>query len=183
MTEPPVPHKGRTLILGPSQTGKTRRTARALESWIDEEGTDGVVVLDFAPEFERDGTILGGRLDRFTTIPDAVWYGVIEAHAPRAAGETPEETQALARENATRARQVIDACPDPIAAFVNDATIPFQHDSLEPERLTNALDSADHVVLNAFESEELGTDDPVSRREKAVLDEFRAWSDRTIDLG
>jgi hypothetical protein len=38
-------------------------------------------------------------------------------------------------------------------------------------------------VLNAFESDELGTDDPVSRREREVLATLRAWADRVVRLG
>ena len=80
----PFPLAGTTLIVGPSNVGKTRLTARALTAWLERAGADGVVVLEFAPEVERDGRILGGRLDRFVTPPAGVWRGVLDAHAPRA---------------------------------------------------------------------------------------------------
>lgn len=183
MSEPPVPLAGSTLLVGPSQVGKTRRTAGALDAWVTQEGVDGVVVLEFAPEVERDGRVLGGRVDRFTTVPDGAWHGVLDAHAPRAAAETDEGAVSLARENARRAGRILDAAPDPRAVFVNDATIPFQHASLSPERLTTYCDDASCAVLNAFDSEELGTDDSVSRREREVLAAFRSWADRTVSLG
>ncbi|MEF8840323.1 MAG: hypothetical protein V5A62_01680 [Haloarculaceae archaeon] len=180
----PFPLSGTTLIVGPSNVGKTRLTARALDAWADARGPDGVVVLDFAPEFERDGRVLGGRLSRFGPLPDGVWTGVVDTHAPRAESETAAEAVRLAGENAARAREVLDGLPDrPRAAFVNDATIPFQHERGDPERLADYCDRADTAVLNAFESDELGTDDPVSRREREVLTVFREWADRVVRLG
>lgn len=98
MTGLPFPLTGSTLIVGPSQAGKTRLTARALEAWVDRHGTYDVVVLEFAPELERNGRTLGGRLDRFTTIPDGVWHGVLDAHAPRAEGANEAEAVALAKD-------------------------------------------------------------------------------------
>jgi hypothetical protein len=173
---------GSTLIVGPSQSGKTRLTACALNAWIEREGTEGVVILEFAPEVERDGRVLGGRLDRFTTIPDGVWYGVLDANAPRSEGETDEETVTLAQDNAKRADRILDQVPTSRAVFVNDTTIPFQHESLDPEQLTTCCVHAECVVMNAFESDELGTDDPVSRREHEIVGFLRAWADRTISL-
>ncbi|MFB6184329.1 MAG: hypothetical protein ABEI96_07220 [Haloarculaceae archaeon] len=178
----PFPLSGSTLIVGPSQVGKTRLTARALDAWIAREGPGGVVVFEFAPVVERDGRVLGGRLDRFTTIPDGTWHGVLDAHAPRADGTDDAETVALARDNAERAGRILDAAPEPNAVFVNDATIPFQHETLDPGRLTAYCDRARCAVLNALESDELGTSDPVSRRERDVLATVRAWADRTVEL-
>jgi len=176
-----APDTGRTLVVGPSNVGKTTATAAALEAWLDDRGPDGVVVLDFAPEIERDGRILGGRLDRATTIPDAVWYGVLDAHAPRSEGTDDEAALALARDNADRARDLVaDAPADPTAVFVNDATIPLQADgAIDP--LREYCEGATLVVANAFESDELGTDDPVSRHERAALDGLRAWADRVVE--
>jgi len=177
------PLSGSTLITGPSNVGKTRTTAAAIDTWLDQEGTDGVVVLDFAPEIERNGTVLGGRLDRFIAVPEAVWVGRIDARAPRTESETADQAVALARENARRAERQLNALPErPRAVFVNDATIPFQHDGATVSRLTEYCDSADVAVLNAFESDELGVDNPVSRAERDALDWFRNWADRTVEL-
>jgi len=179
----PVPLAGSTLVTGPSNAGKTRLTHRALAAWVDREGVDGVVVFEFAPELERDGEVLGGRLDRFGPLPEDAWVGVVDAHAPRAGGETTAESVALARANAERAATVLAAAPDdPRAVFVNDATIPFQHDRGDVASLTGYCDRADCAVLNAFESDELGTDDPVSRRERAALSRLHAWADRSVEL-
>ena len=182
MTGLPFPQTGSTLIVGPSQAGKTRLTARALEAWIDRHGTDGLVVLEFAPELEREGRILGGRLDRFATIPDGVWHGVLDAHAPRAEGADEAEVVALAKENAEGSVAILETAPDPNAVFVNDATIPLQHVSVEADKLTGYCDGATCAVLNAFDSDELGTDDPVSRQERTALSELRSWADRTVEL-
>ena len=179
----PFPLSGSTLVTGPSNVGKTRLTHRALSAWVDAEGAEGVVVLEFAPELERNGRVLGGRLDRFGPLPDDAWAGVIDAHAPRAEGDTDEAAVELARENATWAATVFDVAPDaPRAVFVNDATIPFQHEEGDVHRLTAYCDRAECAVLNAFESDELGTDDPVSRQERAALDALRGWADRTVRL-
>lgn len=184
MTDLRFPLAGATLIVGPSQAGKTRLTARALEVWVERHGPAGVVVLEFAPEIECGGEILGGRLDRFTSIPDDAWVGALDAHAPRSEGETTDESVALARDNAERARDLVAAAPeDPRAVFVNDATIPYQHDVGDPKRLTAYCDGAECTVSNAFESDELGTDDPVSRGERRALSVLKGWADRTVSLG
>ena len=179
----PFPLSGSTLITGPSNTGKTRLSYRALTTWVEREGADGVVVLEFAPELERDGRVLGGRLDRFGPLPEDIWVGVVDAHAPRAEGKTDEASVELARENAERAAAVLAEAPEsPSAVFVNDATIPFQHESGDLEALTDYCNRAHYAVLNAFESDELGTDDPVSRQERAALARLKAWADRSISL-
>lgn len=179
-----VPLSGTTLLVGPSGVGKTRRTARALEAWIDTRGTAGVVVLEFGPSIVRDGDLVGGRLDRFVDVPEGVWHGVLEAHAPRLQGDDEAETRALARRNAERARRIFDSMPsDPIAVFVNDATIPFQHESGEPAVLLGYCDRADCAVVNAYEGTGIGTDGAVSRRERAVIERLRTWADREVRLG
>lgn len=182
MVDLPFPLSGRTLITGASNTGKTRLTARALDAWVAERGTDGVVVLDFAPEVERDGVVLGGRLDRFTDIPDGVWAGVLEAHAPRATSETEADAHDLAAVNARRATRIVEAAPaDPLAVFVNDATIPFQSGD-DPFLVTDYCDDIETAVCNAFESDELGIDDSISRHERATLETLRSWADLVVEL-
>jgi len=179
----PFPLAGTTLVVGPSNVGKTRLTARALTAWLDREGPDGVVIFDFAPEVERDGRILGGRLDRFVTPPSGVWRGVLDAHAPRATADTDDEAAALAADNAHRAADIVDAAPaSPRAVFVNDATIAAQHEAGDLEGLLAYCGAADCTVVNAFEGEEFGAEDPVSRRERAVLERLRDWADRIVEL-
>lgn len=183
MSLPTIPLDGFTLITGPSNVGKTRATARALERWVAERGPDGTVVFDFAPELERNGTLLGGRLSRFTDVPDETWTGVLDAHAPRAEGETEAEATRLAADNAARAERLFEAAPKtPRAVFVNDATIPFQHKRGEPRRLISYCERAEVAVLNAFESDELGVDDPVSARERTALEAFANAADRRVKL-
>ncbi|WP_256297830.1 hypothetical protein [Haloarchaeobius salinus] len=173
---------GRHLVVGPSNVGKTRTTAATLARWVESRGTDGVVVLDFAPEVERDGDLLGGRIDRFYRPPDGCWYGVLDAHAPRSDGRDDEDALELARSNAERARRLLDAAPSPRAVFVNDATIPAQADG-DPTPLLAACSGAELAVCNAFESDELGTDDEVSKNERAALDALAAWADGRHRLG
>lgn len=172
-----LPLRGRVLLTGPSNVGKTRLTARTLERWIDARDAEGVVILDFAPEIERDGILLGGRLSRFVDLPAAAWVGALDAHAPRAEGETPAEERRLARENAERARVLIEEAPEAEAVFVNDATIPFQHEGGNVEALLAACTDAELVVMNAFSIQELGTDDPISRRERKVRERLIRWAD------
>ena len=179
----PFPLSGSTLLTGPSNAGKTRLTYRALSAWSEGEGSEGVVVLEFAPELERDGRVLGGRLDRFGPLPEDAWVGVLDAHAPRAEGSTDQASIQLAHENAERAGRILEAAPDdPRAVFVNDSTIALQHEAGDVERLTAYCDRAECAVLNAFESDELGTDDPVSRREREALAALADWADRSISL-
>ncbi|WP_122090431.1 hypothetical protein [Halalkalicoccus subterraneus] len=171
-----VPDAGRVLITGPSNAGKTRRTAEMLERWVDEHGAEGVVVLEFAPEIERDGVLLGGCLSRFTDLPGEAWVGTLDAHAPRAEGKSEAETRAFARENARDGRELIETMPSSRAVFVNDATIPFQH-AADIEALLDACEDAAFVVMNAFAGDELGTDDPISRREREARARLVEWAD------
>jgi len=179
----PVPLYGTTLVVGPSNVGKTRLTARTLDAWVAEHGPEGAVVLDFAPTVERDGELLGGPLTQFTTVPDGAYHGVVDAHAPRAAGQTDAEALALAESNAAAAARCLDAAPaDPAAVLVNDATIAFQSEQALFERLRDYCDLADCAVLNAFESDELGIENVVSGNERAALERLRAWADRVVEL-
>ena len=181
MRTPPL--QGTTLVVGPSNVGKTRLTAAALDAWVAEHGCEGVVVLDFAPVVERDGELLGGHLTQFTAIPDGASHGVFDAHAPRSAGADETEAMELAAENADAALELLDAAPaDPAAVFVNDATIALQADPSVTERLTDYCDRADCAVLNAFDSDELGAEHPVSENERAALGQLRAWADRGVEL-
>ncbi|MFB6280857.1 MAG: hypothetical protein ABEH40_02420 [Haloferacaceae archaeon] len=179
----PFPLSGVTLITGPSNAGKTTLTARALEAWVDEHGPRGVVVLEFGPEVAHEGRVLGRRLSRFAAVPDAAWSGVLDARAPRAEGGSDADAVALAADNARRAARLIRSAPaDPAAVFVNDATIPFQHESGDPGALLAYCDCAEAAVLNALEGDELGGDDPISRAERDALDALRAGCDRTLRL-
>ncbi|MFC4406477.1 hypothetical protein [Haloarchaeobius iranensis] len=180
--EPLPVDSGRHLVVGPSNSGKTRTTAATLARWVADRGPDGVVVLDFAPEVERDGRLLGGRLDRFYRPPDGCWVGVLDAHAPRTDGRDGDEALTLARSNAERARTLLDAAPSPRAVFVNDATIPAQAAG-DPAPVLDACTGADLAVVNAFESEELGTGDAVSRNERAALDVLGDWAEERHRLG
>ncbi|WP_254533572.1 hypothetical protein [Natrinema gelatinilyticum] len=69
-TDLPFPRSGSTVITGPSNVGETRLTARALDAWVESNGTEGVVLFDFGPEFEHDDRILGRHLERFTELSD-----------------------------------------------------------------------------------------------------------------
>lgn len=174
---------GTTLLTGPSNAGKTRLTARAIERWLAERGSTGVVILDFAPELWLDDRLLGGRLSRFTTIPADVWHGGIEAHAPRATGDSDAEIRELAATNSENAARLLDATPtDPTAVFINDATIPFQSGNLTPLRLLEYCDRAEGAVLNAFESDKLGSDHPVSQHEREALNELKRTVEQTVEL-
>lgn len=177
-----LPTTGRVLITGPSNAGKTRLTARALAGWIETRGADGVAILDFAPELERDGGLLGGRLDRFVDVPEGAWVGVLDAHAPRAEGTTEKGVHELARENARGGTDLVESLPASRAVFVNDATIPFQHEAGDVEALLAACENAGLVVMNAFSGEELGTDDPISRREREARERLIEWADTHEEL-
>ncbi|WP_251342384.1 hypothetical protein [Haloplanus halophilus] len=178
-----VPLSGTTLIVGPSNVGKTRLTADALTAWLDREGTEGVVVLEFAPEVEREDRVLGGRLDRFVTPPAGVWRGVLDAHAPRATADSDAEAADLAADNARRAAELLDAAPaDPRAVFVNDATIPFGTPDADPARLLDYCAGAEVAVLNALEADEIVGSDPVSRAERRTLAAFRERADHVVRL-
>ncbi|ADJ15232.1 hypothetical protein [Halalkalicoccus jeotgali] len=176
-----LPTSGRILLTGPSNVGKTRQTARALAAWVEEHGAEGVAILEFAPQLEREGVLLGGRLDRFIHLPERAWTGILDARAPRAEGDTEAKALALARANAREGIQLIESMPPSRAVFVNDATIPFQHAG-DVEALLVACEGAEFVVMNAFAGEELGTDDLISRREREARRRLADWADTHEEL-
>lgn len=180
----PLPRRGTTLIVGPLGSGKTSLTAEALTDWLEREGPDGTVVLDFAPEIETVDGVIGGRLDRVLDIPDDVWVGTIEAHGPRFEGADPAAVARLASANADRSRRLLaGAPPSPRAVFANDVTIAFQHEPDDVASLQRYCSGAECVVVNAYEGDELGRDDPVSGNEARAVELLRGWADRVLELG
>lgn len=171
-----LPDSGHVLVTGPSNVGKTRLTARTIAGWVEKRGSERVAILEFAPEIERDGTVLGGRLSRFIDLPEGAWIGVMDAHAPRAESQSEREAHELARENARRGMKLVESMPPSTAIFVNDATIPFQHEVGDIEALLAACEGAELVVMNAFSGTELGTDDPISRREREARARLMEWA-------
>lgn len=179
----PFPLSGSTLITGPSGAGKTKLTYTAIVTWLNEHTPETTVIFDFAPEVERDNRILGGRLSRFGPLPDTAWKGIMDAHAPRAEGSSIAASTQLAKTNAKNATRIIESAPThPEGVFVNDTTIPFQSEQTNINRFTAYCDRAECAVLNAFNSTELGSDDPVSTQEQHALDVLTSWADRTISL-
>lgn len=183
MRPPSVPPTGRVLLTGPSNAGKTRATARAVRQWLDAHGAQGVVVLDFAPDYRQGAQVVGRPLSVFLDPPNGVWWRHQRGRAPRLEAQTDDEAVRLAEGNAHRADEALaDAPSGPRAVFVNDATIPFQAPGRDPAPLLEYAADADHVVLNALDTTELGTDDPVSRQERAVLERLRSWTHEEVRL-
>lgn len=180
----PFELSGTTLVVGATNTGKTRLTARALDAWIDDHGPTGVVVLDFAPEFVRDGALIGGRMTRFVDPVDT-YYAAIDAHAPRASTDTESEALALAAENAAAVAALLSSAPaDPHAVFVNDATIACGHPDADIDELIEYCNGATCVVMNAYRGDELGdATHAVTRSESACLRRLLAWADHVVELG
>jgi len=183
MTDRQFPLTGSTLIVGPSGAGKTTMTAAALTNWLSDHDPCETVIFEFGPELARQNRIIGSRLDRFASIPDDVWIGSVDANAPRSQGDTPTDVLALAKENATQANRLFAAAPsDPKAVFVNDVTIAFQHEAGELDYFLEYCSGTDCVVINAYEGDEFGQNDDVSRQERSVLQTLRTWADRVVEL-
>lgn len=183
MSDYEMPLSGVTLITGPLQAGKTSATADALDRWLAHYGHEDVVIIELAPEIQTPEGVIGGRLDRFIEIPKTIWYGTIDAIGPRSTGETRDEIDQLARQNANELLDLLDrAPPSPQAVFVNDATIGFQHSPNHVSHLERYCSEATCVVLNAYDGDEFDDDDPVSQREQAALERLRTWADREISL-
>lgn len=177
------PDRGRLLITGASGTGKTRATARALREWVRTHGSREVAILEFGPEVSYEGRTIGRRLDQYVPLPPRAWRGVVDTHAPRIEGATPDAVRRLAAENARVAAAVIEGMPtDRRAVFVNDATIPFQHPTADPALLLDRLADVEYAVLNAYTGEEFG-DAAIAEHEREVVARFRAWADREDVLG
>lgn len=182
MTRPVAP-AGRTLLTGPSNAGKTRATAHAIRDWVENEGAQGVVVLDFAPDHRKGAQVVGRPLATFLEPPEGVWWRHVASRAPRLEARTDDEAVRLAQENAESSDEALGATPPrPRAVFVNDATIPFHAPGRDPTPLLAYAAGARRVVLNALDTADLGTDDPVSRQEQAVLARLRSWADHEVRL-
>ncbi|MDY6775254.1 MAG: hypothetical protein SV253_04135 [Halobacteria archaeon] len=190
---------GSVVVSGGLNAGKTRLTAETLRRYAEYkykyEYDKTVVLLDFAPEFVRDGDLVGGHVSRFVEVPETVSTYVLEANAPRLEADTEEETLELARDNYERGISLIDSAPDsPDAVFVNDATIPFQYTGSDPETLTRYCSRADDSLLNFYDTEadsERESDglpssssqtDVVDLNERRTVEWFRDWSDTEIRL-
>jgi len=183
MSNFPFPLGGSTLITGPSNSGKTTLTSKAISHWISENGSENIVILEFGPEYFHNGKILGRHLSRFIDFPPDIWYGHLETYAPRAEGRDLSESMKLAAINAERASFLLDTLPpDPIAVFVNDTTIPLQSPSTNFQTLVDYCDQATCVVLNAFNGSELGSVDPISQFEISSIELLQSWANRCVTL-
>ena len=181
--ELPFPLQGSTLITGPSNSGKTRLTSKALEKWTSLNGSKNVIVLEFGPEYLYNGRVLGRHLSRFTTLNSDIWYGYLETYAPRAESKNEKEALKMASMNSERAETLISTLPPTKKAiFINDITIPLQSPSQNLDTLINYCDGAECSVINAFKGTELGSNDPISKFEKSSLSKLQKWADRTICL-
>lgn len=183
MADPDSP-TGRRLLVGPTGSGKTRRTAGMLEEWVRAHGADGVVVLEFAPEFTRgDGQVLGRRLERFVDIPDEVLYLLVETRAPRAATQDLDQALEIAKENATACAAVFQALPERIAVlFVNDATMAYHVPGSDPTVMVESITNAKVAVVNALDPQAFDPEHPITRQEQKVLDRISGIVDRVERL-
>lgn len=179
----PFPLDGSTLIVGPTNVGKTSLTADAVQAWIDRHGPTGVVILEFGPEIEVNGRLIGRRLDRFMTPPPDAWYRPVPMRGPRTEGDGDRDPAAIAERNAKLATEAVaDAPAGPSAVFANDVTLALHHDPAQVSQLTGYCDRARCAVLNAHEGDDLGRNDSISRNERDAVRRLRAWADRTVDL-
>lgn len=162
----------KVLITGPTGSGKTRHTAALLEAWVQTHGTDGVVVLEFAPEHRtRDGRILGRRMRRYMEIPEGIVYHEVQTHAPRAWASDEEGSIDLAHENMDSCARAIHAAPrSPRALFVNDATIAYHVPGADPGPLLARIREAGVAVVNALDPQGFDPEHPVTRQERRVLE-------------
>ncbi len=155
----------RTLIVGDAGVGKTALTAAILEALVARTGTEGVVVLDMAPE--RLG--VGLALARFTGVVKRVAYlrppGL---RAPRLEGQSANEVKALAEHNRAIIEPLLERCADlrPRILAVNDLSLYLQ--AGDPERLLKCIRAAGTFLGNAYYGGRLAEDrgSGVSERER-----------------
>lgn len=180
----PTPPTDRLLLVGPSGSGKTRRTAEMLDAWVRTNDADGVVVMEFAPEFKRDdGQILGRRLDRFIEIPDGALYLMVETQAPRAGAPDLDEALAVAKENEAACATALQALPQQITAlFVNDATMAYHPPDSDPTPLLEAINQTDVAVVNALDPQGFDPEHPITEQEHKVMEKIAQKVDRVERL-
>lgn len=178
---PPIRLEGSTLVVGPTNVGKTRLTAGAMRRWIGRHGPEGVVVIDLAPDLVVDGRRIGGPIERFEPVPDGVWFARVETDGPRTEGVDGADTAGIAARNADRATRAFRAAPaDPVAVFVNDVTLALHDDVGRVGGITAYCDRARCAVVNAHEGGDLDRDDAISRREREAVRRLVDWADRVV---
>jgi hypothetical protein len=170
----------KVLVTGPSGCGKTRRTADLLAEWLQRQGPQGVVVVEFAPEHDLgDGRVLGRRLERYLEIPDEVLYLMVETKAPRAGAAGEEQAVEVAQANQEAAEEVWRRMPSgPKALFVNDATMAFHVPGSDPASLLQAIEASGVAVVNALDPQGFEADHPITLQELRVLERIGHVVDR-----
>jgi hypothetical protein len=156
----------KTLIVGDINTGKTARTGRILQLFVDAGWDADISVIDLAPDVQGN---VGGKMP----VPEkaALQYLTGPIVPPRLTATNDDQAQKLARANAQLIEdlfQSFSAHPTEIL-FVNDASLYLQAGNIE--RFEAVLGIPATVVLNAYYGESF-PDSALTRREKQVVSEL-----------
>ncbi len=165
-----------TLILGDVKSGKTARTQKILEAFIDAGYAEKIAVIDMAPDRVRG---IGGKM-----IPPAgapILYLTTSIAAPRLTGVDEEDAGFLAGQNARALETLFDALhnqPKEIL-FVNDASLYLQAGDLEP--FLAILATASTQVINAYQGKTFA-DSTLTQREGRLVESLLKTCDTILRL-
>ena len=166
----------KTIIIGDVNTGKTVLLLEILKAF-SRQGTEAVAVIDMAPEAMKG---IGGKLQ--TEGLQNVRYMTTKIIPPRLTGNTPEEIETYAEQNARSIDELFKAyVKDPAdVLFINDASIYLQ--AGDPGDMIRWLDSTPTVIMNGYYGTTLGGGD-FGERERRNMDALIKHCDRVIRRG
>jgi len=150
----------RTLILGDVKSGKTARTKKILQEFIQAGYADRIAVIDMAPDMTAG---IGGKMTPPADAP--VLYLTTPITAPRLTGVDEAHACRLAAENARTIEGLFDSLrrqPKEIL-FINDASLYLQAGDLVT--FQGVLDLASTLIINVYYGDTF-PDSALTRREK-----------------
>ena len=167
-----ISHK--TLFVGDINTGKTARTVRILQHFVDAGWAANITVIDLAPDAHKN---VGGKMP----VPEktALQYLTGPIVPPRLTATNDDQAQELAQANAHLAEDLFQRFtvrPSKIL-FVNDASLYLQAGNIE--RFQAVLEIPTTAILNAYYGESF-PDSALTRREKQMVSALIRLCDHVI---
>ena len=163
-----------TLIVGDTNSGKTRRTERILKLFLTKGFAEEIAIIDLAPDPIRG---IGGKMQPPSGHP--LFYLTTHIYAPRLMGADENHTEKLARTNAENIEQLFSKVEElkKKILFVNDASLYLQ--AGDPDRFMTMLMAASTQIINAYYGKTFA-DSRLTRRERKRIEDLMKQCDRII---
>ena len=165
----------RTIIVGEVNTGKTAYLGEILKRFL-EGGEAEIALIDMAPESIKG---IGGKMSMQGV--DSARYYTAQISAPRLAGKSVDQTEALAGLNAELIEGIFEKyVKNPgKTLFINDVSLYLQTGDLH--KLILFLDFTPTVIMNGYYGFSLGGGE-LGKRERHNMEELQKRCDRVIQV-